>query len=170
MNDEAQLLLNKYTAQMQALMESFRIEATALAWQIAAKLVAEALPERIAVGTLSYDGKQTKAVMSAPKKHKPQTKVIKGSGKIPSSKPESFKHILFEQEAGRALGLWSRRGSTKVTYKCVGRKGTLNGTPTTIYLMKNEKTRKTIEVKFDSIVRDWTYADAGHDEMLRQAA
>ena len=173
MTDEAQALLNKYTAQMNAVMEAFRIEATALAWKIAADLVAKSLPERVAVGTLSYGDKKTEMVIPAPKKHKakPETKVIKGSGKIaatgsaPQQRASHYADLL-----GRKWGVWSRRGSTKITYNVVGWKGVPEGMKPVLYIMKNTKSGKTITVKFDSIVRDWTYVDAGHDAMLRQAA
>lgn len=170
MNEEAQALLDKYTAQMQAVMESFRIEATALAWKIAADLVAKTLPERVAVGTLSYNGKKTKMVMAAtktvPYTPKYHDRVIKGSGKITPKRADQYTDLL----VGKRHGTWARRGSTKVTYTCEGWKGVPNGAKPTVFLMKNKKTGKTIGVKFDSIVRDWTFVDAGHDEMLRQAA
>jgi hypothetical protein len=166
MTDEAQALLNKYTAQMTAVMEAFRIEATALAWKIAADLVAKNLPERVAVGSLSYNGKKTEMVIPAPKKHKakPEAKVIKGSGTIQPKRADQYTDLL----VGKRHGIWSRRGSTKVTYTCEGWKGVPNGMKPVFYIMKNTKSGKTITVKFDSIVRDWTYVAA--NEEVRSAA
>lgn len=152
-NDEVAALFEKYTGQMVAIAEAFRVELTAVAWRVAAEIVAKNLTAKIAVGRLDWDGKETKLAIPAPDK----PKVIKGRGKIPAagSKPQ-IRTDQYRELLDQKTGTWSRRGSTKVTYVCVGWKGMPRGMSPFVYLMKNEKTGKTINVKFESIVRDWT--------------
>lgn len=181
MNDEADQLLTKYIAQMQALNDAFRIEVTALAWKIAAERLNELMPKTVAVGTLSHDGRETQVVMPAaehmiaPKTvvHRtngPKPAIIRGSGKIkilgpkPTNRAESYNQLLASKN-----GVWARRGSKRVQYACVGWKGTPSGSRPVFYLMKNTKTGKTITVKFDSIVSDWTH-HAVNDELQRKTA
>lgn len=175
MTNEADMLFEKYNAQLSAMIEALRVELTAFAWKIAAKVVAEQLPRRVMVGTLSWNGKKTKLAIPAPNKtkvsytpkhHDPVKRVIKGSGEISLKKADKYTDLL----VGKKNGLWSRRGSTKVMYTCEGWQSVPQGVNPVVYLMKNQKTGKTINVKFDSIVHDWTFTDAVPDEMLRQAA
>jgi len=176
MNDEVNQLLTKYQAHMQAVMEAFRIEATALAWKMAAQIMSDMLPQTVAIGTLSYDGKETKVAVptvdAEVSKPEPKAKVIKGSGKIKPAKPaakpkttaEKYGDLLASKE-----GVWARRGSRRVQYTCMGWKAVPRGMHPIAYIMKNTKTGKTITVKFDSIVSDWTH-HAGNDELQRKAA
>ena len=126
------------------------------------------------VGTLAYDNKETRVVMPAAVVPKPKPtsapKLIKGSGKIvingpkPTNRAESYNQLLASKN-----GVWARRGSKRVQYACVGWKGTPSGSRPVFYLMKNTKTGKTITVKFDSIVSDWTH-HAVNDELQRKTA
>lgn len=178
MNDEANELLAKYTAQMHAVMEAFRVEATALAWKIASEVMNTMIPKTVAVGTLAYDGNETKVTIPAgdkaldyskyhqqPAPSKPLVSaVIKGSGKItilgpkPKNRADAYVGLLAKKD-----GVWARRGSRRVQYSCVGWRAVPNGARPVFYLMKNTKTGKTITVKFESIVSDWTHSVHAND-------
>lgn len=169
MIDDANQLLAKYTAQMEAMFDAFRVEATALAWKLAAQIISEQIPKTVAVGTLSYDGKETQVAIPAADAPK-EPKVFKGAGKIvitgpkPKERADKYSELLAKKN-----GIWARRGSKRVQYACVGWKGTPSGSRPVFYLMKNVKTGKTITVKFDSIVSDWTH-NAVDDELQRKEA
>jgi len=174
MMDEANRLIDKYVVSMEQLSIAFRVEVTALAWKYAAEIISD-MPKAIAVGRLSWDGNEAKATMPSIEPPKPlevhgspknghskngYTQVIKGSGKVVINGPKPKDRAeAYTQELATKDGVWARRGSRRVQYACVGWKSVPNGARPVFYLMKNTKNGKTITVKFDSIVSDWTHHD-----------
>lgn len=188
-NAQARELVRRFEERLNALLEVFQIEATALGWQIAAQELAAMLPSTFALGTLDWRGRAQKnkvtMAMPAPKKltsgarfalpepkAEAKTRTIKGKGKVKINSPKPNKRAdEYTELLSRKEGTWMRRANRKMTYTCVGWRSVPEGAHPVFYLMKNHKTGKTITVKFESIVRDWTYTkNAVNDEVLRPAA
>lgn len=156
---EAGDMLNDLTRRISVLMDLFTVEATALAWKLAAEVMVAELPRQLAVGSLSWKGRPEKAKLAMPVMRKPGTDFVSVTRKpgvdlgppkvkILGPKPEA-KAKRFEELIDRKIGKWARRDG-KVSYICVGKSGAF-------CTMKRTDNGEDKKVKFASIVRDWIY-------------
>lgn len=142
------------------LRDTFEIQLTALAWQLAAEVVAK-LPDKYAVGSLTWKDKGQpvkKAKVVIPVKTKrvhPHERVFGKpyiKGPQPVDRARRYEDLLFER-----TGKWSRRDGN-VTYTCVDESLSqgASGKPA-FYKMKRDDNSVIKHVKFSSLVSDWKH-------------
>jgi len=76
-------LMERFQAQAEILVTQFQVEATAIAWKIAAEQLNSELPSIVASSSLSWNGKSARKTELTVKSPDINTKsIIKGNGKI----------------------------------------------------------------------------------------
>jgi hypothetical protein len=143
-------LMRVFSARIAILMDLFTVEATALAWKLAAEAMRAELPKQTVVGSLSWKGRPEKLSVAIPVLRKPGVDLGPPKVKIIGPKPIA-KAKQFDELLGRRLGKWARRDG-KVSYTCV------SGDSKSVFVkIKRTDNNEIKKVKFASMVRDWIY-------------
>jgi hypothetical protein len=82
-SEELADLMEKFQARAELLVAQFQVEATAIAWRIAAEQLSSEMPSIVASGSLSWEGKPALKAEMTVKSHRINVKnIIRGNGKI----------------------------------------------------------------------------------------
>jgi len=82
-SEELADLMEKFQARAELLVAQFQVEATAIAWKIAAEQLSKEMPSIVASGSLSWEGKPAHKAEIAVESPRINVKsIIKGNGKI----------------------------------------------------------------------------------------
>jgi hypothetical protein len=155
---EADDLFQDFLNRMAVLRDTFQIQLTALAWKLAAEVVAK-LPDKFAVGSLTWKDKDrpAKVVIPVEKPRKAIQAVIAPKvvilGPKPKERAERYQALL-----NRRSGQWSRRDG-KVMYTVCDIKN-FQQSNKAFYKMRRLDNGVEKWIKFASIVSDWKYFDA----------
>lgn len=159
---QADDLFQDFLNRMALLRDTFEIQLTALAWQLAAEVVAK-LPDQFAVGSLTWKDKgkpaqEAKVVIPVEKPAKkpraastaisaPKVVIL---GPKPAERAKRFQELL-----ERRIGKWARRDG-KVQYTMCDAK-VFPDSRKAFYKMRRLDNGVEKWIKFTSIVRDWIY-------------